>query len=296
MWRPQRVVVLVHRQLTLSSLSCQRKFSEHRDEKPPTPLHNLSEYSLERLLGPSDNRVPLPGNVGLCEVLNPPLPPQNLQQHSDNSISLLTASLNYQRQSHTLQEVSKHIYEDEVTRCFKEVEENKVEVPEPIQTGLTDSLECVAQECPGLVRKDLGDLFPERDLSQGNLTAVTLTQRTDLDMSVWSPEVEEERDHLTDCFVTVALEFCDVLKEKGFWADFIDPSCGRPFLSATKGTLLETDGRYQHLGFEIQDQGCCKVIMHRVWGTNAFIGTLFTDAPVESEALKELLHQYCNRS
>jgi hypothetical protein len=53
--------------------------------------------------------------------------------------------------------------------------------------------------------------------------------------------------------------------------------------------MFETDERYRNFGFEIEDLGCCKVLSHHVWGTHAFVGALFTTAPVPSPELQEVL-------
>jgi hypothetical protein len=53
-------------------------------------------------------------------------------------------------------------------------------------------------------------------------------------------------------------------------------------------TLFETDERYTQLGFDIDDLGCCKVLRHRRWGTHAYVGSLFTDAPMDLPAIQQL--------
>ena len=48
------------------------------------------------------------------------------------------------------------------------------------------------------------DLFPSRNLLQQNLTAITISQQTHNDMSVWNSNVEQEREELLQqvrCFI-----------------------------------------------------------------------------------------------
>lgn len=45
---------------------------------------------------------------------------------------------------------------------------------------------------------DFADLFPDRNTMEGPFTVITLSQHTDHDMSMWSMEVEEERESLLD--------------------------------------------------------------------------------------------------
>lgn len=47
--------------------------------------------------------------------------------------------------------------------------------------------------------------------------------------------------------------------------------------------------RYRHLGFTIDDVGYCKVITHHAWGHNAFVGCVFTNAPVDCAEMQRTL-------
>ena len=55
---------------------------------------------------------------------------------------------------------------------------------------------------------DFSDLFPGRDITSGTLTVVTLTQKTQNDMSGWNEHVELEREELIAC-VSYLLKWVD---------------------------------------------------------------------------------------
>nr|XP_046260609.1 metabolism of cobalamin associated Db isoform X2 [Scatophagus argus]XP_046260610.1 metabolism of cobalamin associated Db isoform X2 [Scatophagus argus] len=149
------------------------------------------------------------------------------------------------------------------------------------------SVECAIQFCPELLKKDFQSMFPEAPSS--DMMVITVTQKTQNDMTSWCTDVELEREHMLDKFVDGAKVICYALQREGFWADFIDPSSGLAFFgSYTNNTLFETDERYRHLGFQIEDLGCCRVIRHSLWGTHVFVGTIFTNAPSNSLIMMKL--------
>jgi hypothetical protein len=156
---------------------------------------------------------------------------------------------------------------------------------------LMNVIECSAHECPDLLKKDFADLFPGINLSEKPLTVITILQKTSNDMSTWSEQVETEREDLLINFVGAAEEMCQKLKSAGFWADFVDPCSGRPYFgSFTNATMFETDDRYRHFGFTIDDLNCCKVISHNKYGRHAFVGVVFTSATKDSQHLQQYLH------
>ncbi|KAK7083780.1 hypothetical protein SK128_009710 [Halocaridina rubra] len=295
----ERVIVVYAR--NLQWFSCKgREFSSQRrnNSNNPSPPRDVKEVTAEPIhtwlnvkagiFGPSDQRLPLPGDIGLSQHLN---------SHSQSSVTfqiplkktpsdVLTTTTNHEKQVDVITQVESSNGIQEVPISIVNLND---EMPHP-----GEILECRAQDCPELVKKDFSELFPGRNICGSPLSVITLCQKTENDMSGWSQDMETEREELTDYFVQAADDICNKLKTEGYWADFIDPSSGRPYHGPyTNATLFETDERYRHMGFHIEDLGCCKVISHRLWGTHVFIGAIFTNAPVNSEILEDAiaLHQ-----
>lgn len=150
------------------------------------------------------------------------------------------------------------------------------------------SVECALQACPQRLTADVSLMFPEAP--PAGVMVITVTQRTQQDMSVWNPSVEAEREELLQTFILGASQICCELHREGHWADFIEPSSGLPFYGPyTNLPLFETDERYSLLGFSVEDLGCCKVLRHTLWGTNVFVGTIFTTAPPHDSRVMEAL-------
>ncbi|XP_067933807.1 cobalamin trafficking protein CblD-like [Watersipora subatra] len=215
-------------------------------------------------------RFPLPGNSApaLFATARPPL-----LSISSADADVLHARSSYQNQA----------------EVFGQHRLREAMVSEASGTDLAGDIELKVQDCPVLMRKDFQLLFPGHNVMSGDFTVVSLCHRTVQDMSGWSEEVEEERDTLISLYSETAKELCFVLRNNGFWADFIDPCSGKPHLGPhTTDSMFEIDERYRHFGFEIEDFGCCKVIKHHKWGSKSFVGCVFTNAPVDSSILLEL--------
>ncbi|KAK3588042.1 hypothetical protein CHS0354_012088 [Potamilus streckersoni] len=242
--------------------------SSNSDFPTVWPDKNLGPF------GPQDRRFPLPGLIGPSSYM------AELTQKTQNarepvSPDLLFQQLPSERQGSVLNQVLNTIESIEQQYCSDKT-----------TLSPSDILECTAEECPQLLRKDLSNLFPDRNIMSGDFTVITVSQKTLNDMTSWSEAVALEREELLASFVQGAGEICEALRAAGFWADFIDPSSGKPYLGeCTSDTLFETDERYRKLGFEIEDLGCCKVIRHHLWGTHAYVGCLFTNAPVDHPVL-----------
>jgi len=232
--------------------------------------------------GPQDKRFPMPGKIG-TSVKN--AKPAVVDSHRVEPEAMFD-QLPTQRYLDILGQVKEEA----------EYQEDMLGVEEGTRNTLPtadDMLECVAHECPQIMRKDFADLFPWMDIMRGHFTIITISQKTNEDMTGWSMEIEEEREQLLDSFIRGATDICEALQKAGYWADFIDPSCGKPYLSQqhTNASLYETDERYRKLGFEIDDLGCCKVIQHHLWGTHAYIGCLFTNAPTTVPILEMMVRK-----
>lgn len=152
------------------------------------------------------------------------------------------------------------------------------------------SVECALQPCPQRLTADVSLMFPEAP--PAGVMVITVTQRTQQDMSRWTPSVESEREELLQMFIHGASQICSELHREGHWADFIEPCSGLPFYGPyTNLPLFETDERYCLLGFSVDDLGCCKVVRHPLWGTNVFVGTIFTTAPPQGSRVMEALQR-----
>lgn len=238
------------------------------------------------LFGPKDHRAPLPGNVGLFpQQNNKSNQPQTQTLAADcfTTVSrtrpvpegdVVHCELNVDRQVRILDQL---LYPAQ----FEEESEDKMKSQ--------DVLECVAHECPDLLCRDFQELFPGRTLGR-QTTVITVCQKTKTNMNAWSPDMEIEREELMEHFMEMAQSVTTKLNAAGYWADYVDPFSGRPYLGAyTNATLFETDERYRHFGFDIEDLGCCKIISHHAFGTRAFVGSVFTNAPINSRELREVI-------
>jgi len=232
--------------------------------------------AVTQLLKPQSKTFPFPGDV--CISLN-------YDQAKLKPLTVPTVKLEDLLKSEAPPMLSAFHNE---TSAAEEEEELELEA---LETEQSVTLELTAMDCPPALKRDLISLFPDHKVSvQSRMTVLNLTQKSDNDMSAWSLQMEMERDRLTAGFIESAMNICEQLKQDGFWADFIDPTSGRAFLgSFTNSTLFETDERYNQLGFNVEDLGCCKVVKHVLWDSCVFVGTIFTNAPLEHDAIKNVL-------
>ena len=66
------------------------------------------------------------------------------------------------------------------------------------------------------------------------------------------------------------------LRLAGYWADFINPFSGRPFLTPfPSAAFCETDERLDCSDFQINDRGNCKIISSERDNSHSFVGEDF---------------------
>ncbi|TKR64626.1 hypothetical protein L596_025124 [Steinernema carpocapsae] len=201
------------------------------------------------LLGPSNTQFPFPGDVASAIAYNagkivtqePEKPVKTQEPCSYRTIAV------------------QNLLKESALAVKPSPDYNPEVLMAETENPLTEEVELKALECPRLLRKDLRHLFPNMDFKDRDVTVLNITQKTESDMSAWSPMMEVERMQLTSGFIQSATSVCSALQQYGYWADFIDPSSGRPYLGKfTNATLFETDERYKSMGFKIEDLGCCK--------------------------------------
>jgi len=169
------------------------------------------------------------------------------------------------------------------------------EFSQEVGLDMKQGLELKAYPCPRSLYNDFKVYFPH--ISLNSLNVITISFKTEHDMATWNTDVETERELVMKKFVDVAQGLCSRFQREGYWADYFDPSCGRPYHAPFgHATFYETDERYRKFGFEIVDQGCCKVISHHKWGTKCYVGCFLTNAPVENQLTQSILKTFNNNS
>jgi len=142
--------------------------------------------------------------------------------------------------------------------------------------------------CPKLLKIGMRKVFSGADLALNEMTVLNLTQKFDYSTM---EDSDQERIQLAYTFVEAASAICETLQSLGHWADFIDPRSGKPYYTNGQGKLFDSDRRYHHLGFSINDVGSCDIINSINWSRTQFVGTIFTDAPYNCQIVKRIARE-----
>ncbi|CAH0559023.1 unnamed protein product [Brassicogethes aeneus] len=150
-----------------------------------------------------------------------------------------------------------------------------------------DSIICRVQTCPTVLRKTVSDLFPYRTLDGSELSVITISLKPNVKDMRKNKEMETER--MAQTFLIAAKNVCDKLRSSGYWADFINPFSGRPYLVPTSNMeLYETDEKFRCLDFQIFEIKDCKIVSNEENSKQRFIGSLFTNAPCKKNQLNSI--------
>lgn len=243
----------------------------HTDSGPRTvwPDENMGPF------GPQDQRFQLPGNAGFDCHLEGTEDQKKAPVHKTVP-DVLTVPSSTERHQFILAQF--------VNEFHGKLGPISTRVSKAEQYFNQTETDCAINSCPELLKKDLEQLFPSAPTV--SITVVTVTQTSGRSED---KETELDRDQLLSKFVSGAKEMCFALWTAGYWADFIDPTTGAAFFASPLGeTTLRTDSELGHRGFHIEVSSSCTVIRHILRGTSLFVGTIFTNAPVQSAAIARL--------
>ena len=196
-----------------------------RNETPSGGLTEIYVYTQDSrtrwpdpALGVFANADPnfcLPGNTGLSQEATTT---ESLQKQdaptgpgqASQPIDILETKTIREHQAQTLN--SAHDYIHYTTGAENYVCSNPTILEVfPTDFAAMEKLKLELHEAPQLLRKELEAMFPEsinNTNTNNRLNVITMSQKTENDMSTWSDAVEDERDKLSSQFVTLAKEIC----------------------------------------------------------------------------------------
>ncbi|KAI8091390.1 methylmalonic aciduria and homocystinuria type D protein [Gilbertella persicaria] len=149
----------------------------------------------------------------------------------------------------------------------------------------------VYQPSPRFLR-DFDSIFPQLSSKQrSQLLVVPVIQKCQHDMVGITKEVNYERDIRLELFVEWGKKIVDRIKSVGMWADIMDPASGFPVFGEP-GPSPYPDVQGTHMlssRFDVQNVGCCHILLHPTWNSRIYPSTLFTTAP--ADILKKIINE-----
>jgi Methylmalonic aciduria and homocystinuria type D protein len=163
--------------------------------------------------------------------------------------------------------------------------------------GSRDGLEVSVHTLPKPLEREFNHCFDERSLNfdqyrglpqdadefrvgDAEFLAIPTNQRARHDLVGVGDDIEREKDRLLNRYMEFARLVCEKIRSRGYWADYIDPCSGLPFLSLNCNKVYsEVDGMECCLGYRAYNAGFCKILVHPVWGSSVYPATMFAYAP-----------------
>lgn len=245
----------------------------------PEPLYTMKDF--ENVM----NGLVIQNKIDIDNDLRLKFEGQNLKEDLPGRVydAMWEASKHAERQDEIYDELNNYFglskvqnKDAEYELRVKEVSSlQKIMVSEKIDFAISDA------EMPAL-KKELGKLFGETDMTGKTKvdvqSVITISFKTENNMTSWSDEVSDERDQKLAEFYKIANNFVKVLSGYGEWADYIDPVEGKPWLAERSETTVEQSSKnFNEIEcLSVEDYGCCEMISHEKFGTNVYVGTIVT--------------------
>ena len=109
------------------------------------------------------------------------------------------------------------------------------------------TVECLIQECPSFLQKGMLELFPGAKLKSEKLCVITLSEKTENDMTSWSMAVEEEREklleHVSVCYVCICVHVCEYVLFMSVHATLVFVFCVYVYLCVCECVLEREEAR-----------------------------------------------------
>ncbi|KAI8344437.1 hypothetical protein BC941DRAFT_507987 [Chlamydoabsidia padenii] len=131
--------------------------------------------------------------------------------------------------------------------------------------------------------RELGTVFPTLSMKQlKEILVVPVIQRCEHDMVGITQQVNNERDDKLEKFVAWGKLVVERLKGLGIWADIMDPASGFPIYSEAGPTPYpDVQGTQTLTRYDVQNVGCCHILLHPTWKSKIYPSTMFTTAPAD---------------
>ncbi|KAF9585775.1 hypothetical protein BGW38_000788 [Lunasporangiospora selenospora] len=140
------------------------------------------------------------------------------------------------------------------------------------------TLEYSVHEAPRRMIRELATVFPEKELA--GLHVVPTFQKCRHEMVAWDAEIAREKDDRLEDFICWSKALHEELEQLGYWSDMTDPASGYPsYCERGRDVYPDVEGCQMLLKYDWQNAGCCKILMHPIWGSRIYPATFFTTAP-----------------
>ncbi|ORZ03344.1 hypothetical protein BCR43DRAFT_483183 [Syncephalastrum racemosum] len=144
--------------------------------------------------------------------------------------------------------------------------------------------------------KEVQAVFPRLSRQQLNtVLIVPVFQQCENDMVGITPEINRERDVKLELFIEWGNKVADRLAQVGMWGDMTDPASGYPVRSEP-GPSTYPDVQATHSLMpsmvDVQNVGCCHILLHRDWKSHVYPATFFTTAP--ADILQKIIAEIIN--